>query len=79
MSAMKVMKIEAPSSAPMSGRKESERNSKKESTQAKRPRMPLARAAALISSLLLAAEPVVAPASFIAGRAMTDDDLVPVA
>ena len=66
ISAMKVMKIEAPSSAPMSGRKESERNSKKLSTQANFPRIPPARAAALTSSL----EAALAPMSFISGSAM---------
>ena len=64
--AMKVMKIEAPSSAPISGRKESERNSKKLSTQANFPRIPPARAAALTSSL----EAVFVPMLFISGSAM---------
>ena len=64
--AMKVMKIEAPSSAPMIGRKASERNSKKLSTQENFPRIPPARAAALTSSLEAALVPMV----FISGRAM---------
>ena len=50
ISDMKVMISDAPSRAPRIGRKESERNSKNESTQANLPRTPPARAAALISS-----------------------------
>ena len=50
MSDMNVMNRDAPSSAPRMGRKESERNSKKESTHAAFPRTPPARAAALTSS-----------------------------
>ena len=50
MSAMKVMNSDAPSSTPMIGRKESERNSKNESSQANLPRGPFARAAALMAA-----------------------------
>ncbi len=59
---MNVMNSEAPSSAPRTGRNESERNSKKLSSQANLPRGPAARAAALTSS----APP---PALAISGRA----------
>ncbi len=55
MSAMKVMNSEAPSSAPRMGRKESERNSKRESSQATLPRGPLARSAALVAAATSAA------------------------
>ena len=48
--AMKVMNSEAPSNAPRIGRNESERNSKKLSSQENLPRGPLARAAALTAS-----------------------------
>ena len=69
MRAMKVMNSEAPSSTPMIGRNESDRNSKKESTQLNRPRMPPARAAALTSASVGLSSPL-APASAICGRAM---------
>ena len=52
MSDMKVMMSEAPSRAPMMGRNESERNSKKVSSHENLPRGPWERAAALTSSLL---------------------------
>ncbi len=50
MSAMKVMNRDAPSSAPRIGRNESERNSKRLSSQAFVPRGPFARSRALMSA-----------------------------
>ena len=51
MRAMNVMNSDAPSSAPRIGRNESERNSNRLSSQAKRPRGPLARSRALIAAM----------------------------
>ncbi len=51
MSAMKVMKKDAPSSAPRIGRNESDRNSKNESIHATLPRTPFSRSRALIASM----------------------------
>ena len=50
MSAMNVMKKDAPSSAPRIGRNESDRNSKNESIHATLPRTPFARSRALMAS-----------------------------
>jgi hypothetical protein len=57
MSAMNVMKKDAPSRAPRIGRNESDKNSKKESIHATLPRTPLARSFALIVSMSSSAPP----------------------